>query len=299
VPLGPDPDSGLEEFGHPLTGSVPGRDDGERLVVSEETGLVFVLLPRGTFWMGAQPLDPKAHNYDPDALGDQRPVHEVDLSAFFLSKYEMTQGQWARFTGRNPSRDRPETHVRSWNRDARAGSLLHPVEQVSWWDCVEVCERMGLSLPSEAQWEYGARSGTTSVWWTGDERESLRGAANLADRYARDNGAGSGWVIEEWLDDGNTSHAPVTVYAPNAFGLHNVHGNVWEWCLDAYESGFYGRTSRRDPLNEPSGSSGRVNRGGSFANAAVGARSAGRLDRTPEVAHANLGLRPARALRAP
>ncbi len=178
-----------------------------------------------------------------------------------------------------------------------APSLLHPVEQVSWFDCMSVMERLGLALPSEAQWEYGARGGTASVWWPGDERESLLGAANLADQAAARGGAT--WSdIKDWpeLDDGFLVHAPVERFAANPFGLHNVHGNVWEWCLDGRDGDFYKQAASKDPVSPPGGSSVRVIRGGSFLYAASNARAANRLNDTPSNAGSYLGLRPARTI---
>ena len=286
VPLGPDPESGLEEFGHPLTGDVPERDAQEKLVLTETMGLVFVLLPGGEFSMGAQKSDPQGRNYDPQAASNEGPVHQVTLTPFFLSKYEMTQGQWLRLTADNPSGYQPPSP-----------SLLHPVEQIDWNSSMETCKRLGLTLPTEAQWEYGARGGTTSVWWTGNERESLgtQEAANVADQTAE---SYSNWpVLFEAWNDGYLVHASVGRFAPNAFGLYNVHGNVWEWCLDGY--GRYRRGTAVDPLSDPSGSPRRGNRGGSFGNTAVYARSALRFFNLPVTADDDLGLRPARALLAP
>ena len=114
LPLRRDPRSGLWEFWHIQTGTKPelvtGAADvtGSPWVLSGDTGLVFVLLPGGTFWMGAQKEDPEGHNYDPLASPDEQPVHQITLAPFFLSKYEMTQGQWLRFTGENPSRYGPD-----------------------------------------------------------------------------------------------------------------------------------------------------------------------------------------------
>ena len=293
VPLGRDPASGLWEFGHPATGKVPRRSDDGRLVLTEDASLVFVLLPGGTFAMGAQAGDARGRNHDPHAAPSAGPVHEVTLSPFLIAKYEMTQAQWMRFGGANPSRDVPEEYDPSWNAARLAGSLLHPVEQVSWFACMELCERLGLALPTEAQWEYAARGGASGPWWTGDEPQALAGAANLADRYARANGA-SGWPIDDWLDDGNTIHARVGAYRANPFGLHDVHGNVWEWCRDGYAP--YGRQPEpaRDPVTAASPSSDRVIRGGSFTSTALDARVAYRHLTTPNIADSNLGLRPVR-----
>src|SRR5262245_3631931 len=280
LPIGRDPASGLWEFAHLATGEPAERGADGKLVLKESTGLVLVLLPRGTFTMGAQRTDPSGPNHDPEAQPEEGPPREVRVSPFFLSKYEMTQGQWLRVAGENPSRDNPQTYGRFWNREGKPGDLLHPVEQVSWFDCTAVLERLGLELPLEFQWEYGARGGTHTVWWCGNDRASIARAGNVADRFAKEHGSGWG-AWEEW-DDGNTSHARVGSYLPNAFGLHDVIGNVWEWCQDLYDSG----------------SANRVYRGGSFHDLAVRARSADRGLGAPAGA-AYLRLRPAWASRAP
>ena len=288
LPISPDPESGLWEFAHLMTGEPAQRDGEGRLVLREETGVVLVLLPGGTFWMGAQSSDPDGRNYDPQAQGDEGPVHEVALSAFFLSKYELTQGQWLRLTGRNPS---------AYQRNNLAPTLLQPVEQVTWLDCMEWLQRAGLTLPSEAQWEYGARAGTDTPWWTGAERESLREqhAANLADQAAAESGAI--WPdIKAWpeLDDGYAVHAPAGVFAPNAFGLHEVAGNVLEWCLDGHDRYFYRNSPRMDPVAPWAGAIYRVTRGGSFAAGADSARAAIRGYIIPTDAGDNAGVRPAK-----
>jgi len=294
VPIGADPSSGLWEFWHVPSGEEPRRGPDGKLVMAEGSGLVFVLLPGGEFWMGAQ-RDP-GWNQDPDAESDEQPLHRVELSAFFLSKYEITQAQWKRLTGDEPSVYRPDN---TFFETAGRPTLLHPVEQVSWLDCATLLPRFGLTLPREAQWEYGARGGTSTVWWTGSDRESLRerGAANLADQAARR--AGADWPeIEDWpeLDDGYPIHAPVGTYAANGFGLHEVHGNVWEWCLDVWDRSFYALSAGPDPVRSPEGASERVCRGGSFYNKASDARSARRHQLVLTLVDSNVGLRPARSI---
>jgi serine/threonine protein kinase/formylglycine-generating enzyme required for sulfatase activity len=268
LPLGPDPVSGLEEFAHPQTGSVPTRDDAGKLVLSEAMGLVFVLLPGGDFAMGAQGSDPTGPNYDPEVGPDQGPVHHVTLSPFFLSKFEMTQGQWQRFAGRNPSRNQPAT----------LGGL-HPVEAVDASDCGELCVRLGLVLPSEAEWEYAARAGTSSPWWTGDSFENLN---------RRVNAAGVPGVFR--------GHAPVGSYPANAFGLCEVAGNVFEWCRDGFDAEFYANSPRVDPVGELREGVNRVMRGGGYGVPAWGARSAARRITAPNYNGGGVGLRPARAM---
>ena len=289
LPIGQDPDSGLWEFWHIQSGDEPLRGADGRLALTEKLGVVLVLIPGGSFWMGAQKDDPQGRNYDPLAEDEEGPVHEVTLSPYLLSKYELTQGQWQRFTARHPSNYAPGTII-----GGHPTTLMHPVEQVSWNDATEVLPRIGLELPSEAQWERGARAGTDTPWWTGRARETLVGAVNLADQAAAR--AGATWSdIKDWpeLDDGWVVHAAVGSFRPNAFGLHDVHGNVWEWCLDGYDSGFYGSSREADPVRDPAGARGRVLRGGSYSLAASYARSAIRSLLTPEYRDYYLGLRPA------
>jgi formylglycine-generating enzyme required for sulfatase activity len=245
--------------------------------------------------MGAQPTDPNGPNYDPQAQSGEGPVHEVVLSAFFLSKYELTQGQWKRLTGRNPSMYGPDgLWASQWLASRAPSSLLHPVEQVSWQDCMEWLPRAGLLLPNEAQWEYGARGSTETPFCSGSDLASLAGVANLLDAYAKSHGneLWSGWEAD--FDDGCTMHAAVGTFRANSFGLHEVHGNLWEWCLDGYDGSFYGRSSKRDPIAPWEGAAARVARGGGFDYAAIRARSAGRRYRSPAHAIYALGVRPAR-----
>ena len=134
MPLGPDPASRLWEFWHVATGAEPTRGEDGTLSMTEESGAVLVLLPPGSFWMGAS-ADPTAErNQDPAARDDEGPVHEVTLSAYLLSKYELTQAQWARFTGRNPSYYQPPSPF--------VASRLHPLEQVSWLDAMRELPRL-------------------------------------------------------------------------------------------------------------------------------------------------------------
>jgi serine/threonine protein kinase/formylglycine-generating enzyme required for sulfatase activity len=288
LPIGVDPASGLWEFAHLQTGEPATRAADGGLELTEETGLVFVLLPGGRYQMGAQ-NDPRLPNFDPRAGEDERPVHPIKLSPFFISKYEMTQGQWQRIAGVNPSYYKPPTRM--------APSLLHPVEGISWATAMDWMQRLGLSLPSEAQWEYAARGGTETPWWTGAERESLRGKANLADQAARRGNAP--WPsIADWpdLDDGKLVHAAAGHYPANGFGLHEVAGNVWEWCLDGFDDRGYRPTVNKDPVVPAEGKALRISRGGSFNNAAERLRSAARNLTSPEDRDPSLGLRPARPL---
>jgi len=192
------------------------------------TGIVLVRVRGGRFFMGAQGKNPQEPNYDPEAAEYEGPVHEVELSPFLVGKYEVTQAQWLSVMRDNPSEKR-------WTGDNL------PVVNVSWDDCQEFCRKAGLKLPTEAQWEYACRAGTSTAWGGGD----------LADM---------GWCPE---NSGLSIH-PVGQKLTNGFGIHDMHGNVSEWCEDMYDQNFYGNTrGMKDPICS-SGIGERVFRGGSW-----------------------------------
>jgi formylglycine-generating enzyme required for sulfatase activity/serine/threonine protein kinase len=289
VPLQRDGASGLWEFWHVLSGERP-RYEGGKIVMGERTGLVFVLVPGGTFAMGAQSKDAMSPNYDPDAQGDESPVVQVTLEPFFLAKFEMTQGQWLHATGSNPSYYQPGRG----NRPALSTTLCHPVEMVSWNQCRDTLWKLGLTFPTEAQWEYAACAGRPSPWQTGRDRSQLARAGNLADLTYRNNADMHVKDSESW-EDGFTIHAPVGSFAPNRFGLHDVHGNVCEWCLDRFVP--YQITPRAgDGLRDRPSQIYRVHRGGGFDWITVNARTTSRWDCHPELAYDNVGVRPARMI---
>lgn len=271
MPLGKDPRSGLQEFAHLLSGVPPKRSAEGELLITELSGVILVLLPGGSFRMGAERPSPQrplgGENVDAEARDDESPVHPIVLSPFFMSKHPMTQGQWLHGSGWNPS-------FFQATRDGRFTSL-YPVECVSWPECQVVLQGMDLLLPTEAQWEYAARAGTTTMWWTGNDPEALREIANLS----------------------STSSTPAGHFdAPNGFGLHDVIGNVWEWCRDSY--GPYNAAVREgDAERLISYDTSRMSRGGSFFNFSAFARSAIRYFHTPaEARFNNRGVRPARKL---
>ncbi|MHC5027400.1 MAG: formylglycine-generating enzyme family protein, partial [Planctomycetota bacterium] len=214
------------------------------------------------------------------------------LSPYFMSKFEMTQGQWKRLTGRNPSAFGPDA---PWGYAApKPDSLLHPVEQVSWQACHDCLNRAALSLPSQAQWEYATRAGTSTKFSTGDTNESLQGAANFRDEHVK--------AIEYWVrypapDDGSAVHWVVGSGAPNRWGLHDVHGNVSEWCLDGLPTdGETYAKERVDPVIPTSTDLKYVIRGGSWRSGFRDLQSRGLHYYPPQFFGSGLGVRPARAI---
>lgn len=301
VPIGENPVTGLWEFydlraaregevGDPASIWIPVHEADGTIRVMGETGIVFVLLPGGTFTMGAQRSEPKGPNHDPAALDNESPLHEVTLSPFLLARHELTQAQWRRLWMWDEEKRNPSYHKLDGRRDGIADTRDFPVEQVSWSMCDQVLARHGLVLPTEAQWEYACRGGTTTPWSV--ELARLVEVANVADATAKD--AGARGTCEAWRD-GYAAVAPVGSFAANAFGLHDMHGNVWEWCRDPGDD--Y-RTPVRtgDGLRLAVGIDNRCFRGGSFALPAGAARSAVRLALAPDYRDRQLGLRAARLM---
>jgi formylglycine-generating enzyme required for sulfatase activity len=286
VPLGRDPHSGLHEFADTATGTPPRRGPDGRLALAGESSVVFVLVPGGRARIGAQSHDPLGANHDPAAQPDEQPVHEILLAPFFLAKHELTQGQWRRFAGSSPSKYLAGTT----DVDTELGEDS-PLEQVSWETASRVLARLGWDLPTEAQWEYAARAGSGTPWWTGEEPGSLQGTCNLADRFARDQGAP--WDASLQLDDGHFLHAAAGSFAANPFGLQDTIGNVFEWCRDRY--GDYSLPVASGDGERIGGNPAtRVLRGGSYMTAALWARSARRDSASPGLADETLGVRPMR-----
>lgn len=231
-------------------------------------------------------------NVDPHTKSSEGPIHTVTLNPFFIGKYEVTQGQWKRFTKENPAAYSPGRTIGGNVHDFR-----HPVELIGWKDTNQVLEKLDLSLPTEAQWEYAIRAGTRTVYWTGDAKESLQGGANLSDRYCHENEGPKSWQYEAWLNDGYTVHAPVGTYRANAFGLHDMAGNVWEWVRDRQAD--YSQAVREgDGFRQSADNSPRVFRGGGFRATAIHARSAERYGLyAPDYTAYDVGARASRPIR--
>ena len=257
LPLGPDAESGLWEFVLLQTGVEPRRGADGRWRVEAETGLVFVLLPRGRV-----PVEEQG----PGGIGQQLPLLcTVELAPFFLAKHEMTQAQWNRVSEWIARHDDPDPRK--------------PANYLSWQHCQATFARMigWIDLPTDAQWEYGCRAGTSTPWSTGADPASLAGAAQID------------------LDGTGALLLPAGTLRPNAFGLHDMHGNVWEWCRDTW-SGDVIREGDGDHASDHSGGGDRVFRGGSHRNSASFARSGHRFSYAPGRCLPTLGLRPAMAV---
>ena len=204
-------------------------------------------IPAGTFTMGSPPSEVGRE------AGETK--HLVTLAAFKMSKYEVTFEQYDLFcnaTGRGRPNDA------GWGRGKR------PVINVSWNDAVAFADWMGCRLPTEAEWEYACRAGTKTPFNTGDNLTTLQ--ANYNGNYPYSNNA---------KGEGREKTMLVGSFSPNAWGLYDMHGNVWEWCSDWYDD--YSTGAQNDPKGPATGSF-RVFRGGSWINGALRCRSAFRIN---------------------
>ncbi len=290
VPLGPDPLSGLWEFAHVQSGCVPVRGTDGGLVIDGDSAIVLVLVPGGHCEVGAQATDPSASLYDPHADRHELPRLSLELAPFFLSKYELTLGQWCRMTG-----DSPELYFQGTGEDYR--TLNMPAFGASGEWAKVVVAAYGLELPTSVAWEHAARAGTTTIWWCGNTLASLEGCGNVADTlWVRATNAQQPDVAGAVpFDDGYGGLAPVGIFRPNAFGLHDTIGNVSEWCRDVTIP--YMEACYSDTLELARKSFGlQIIRGGYAAEGAFGARSSAREYVQPTAAFWNVGIRPSRRL---
>ena len=210
----------------------------------------------GTFSMGA------TTEQSGDAYSDEIPAHRVTLGGYYIGKYEVTQKLWKAVMGSNPSRFK--------------GDNL-PVENVSWNDVQEFIRKLNqltgksYRLPTEAEWEYAARGGGSSLVY----------------KYSGSNNIGS--VAWYRGNSGYGTH-PVGSKSPNELGIYDMSGNVWEWCQDWYSSTYYSNSPSKNP-HGPTRGSDRVCRGGSWGLNSVYCRVSCRVEYSPDLRQNNLGFR--------
>jgi len=239
-------------------------------------GIEMLLIPNGTFWMGCTISSSMT-----DCPNDETPNHWVTLTRpFYLGRYEVTQAQWTAWTGNNPS------HFTAASAQVPADQVsLRPVEQVKWNDIVNDFQPgTGLRLPTEAEWEYACRAGTTQAYHGWAAMPQGFTDVSLLPNIA--------WCTT----NSNSQTHPVGQLQPNGFGLYDMPGNVWELCADAYDGNYYSSGQSVDP---PGGSFGflnnkRVMRGGSWFNVEGAARSSCRGAREPYLGGDQIGFRVAR-----
>ena len=243
-------------------------------VLINSVGMEFVLIRPGAFWMGS-PVSEPGH------YADESPRHRVRITQpFYLGRYPVTQEQYERVTGQQPSNFRLGGGGADLVDEFDTSSF--PVESVSWLDAVAFCTELGARaaerkagrsyrLPTEAEWEYACRASTA---WSAP----FHFGYSLSSRQANFDGA---------QPYGEAVRGPylkrtclVGSYGPNAWGLHDMHGNVWEWTSDWFDEDFYDHSPTTDPSGPPSGES-RVLRGGSFYYIGSSCRAAIRFGRRP------------------
>lgn len=293
---------------------------------TDGAGIRLVLVPPGEFAMGAKPGGEQALRSifmrsgtvaSDEEMQAERPQHRVRITkAFLMGAHEVTVAQFRRFVesakyvtdaekdnrgarGFNPAKSDFESDAKyTWKNPGFPQGDDHPVVNVSWNDAVAFCEWLGrrenaaYRLPTEAEWEYACRGGTDTWLNFGDAPAQAHLHANLADVSLEK--AHKGLVSRQLLvnvskdpEDGFAYTAPVGRFKPNAFGLHDLHGNVWEWCQDRYQRFYYQqfdprkvKTAAADPAGpEKSDEHGdwRVLRGGSWAVEAFTSRASSRL----------------------
>ena len=231
----------------------------------------FVFIPSGTFTMGS----PSSESGRSENEG---PQHEVALSkGFYLGKYEVTQAQWQAVMGTTPWFGKDNVQIGSG----------YPATYVSWNDVQTFLEKLNdaagnatFRLPTEAEWEYACRAGTTTRWSFGDDAGRLKDYAVYQENY---------------LDEANKHPHKVGCKLPNPWGLFDMHGNVWEWCSDWYDEGDYAKSPSRDLIGPRSGTL-RMVRGGAWTlyNASQCLRCAFRCPYNPTVRSNDVGFRCAR-----
>ncbi len=269
---------------------VPNIYGNFRIKVTADDGYVdggdmpgMALIPAGEFSMG---------DHHDVGYSDEKPVHTVYLDAFYMDVYEVTNAQYAEFLNEYGNNSGTAGHElvsidSSYCLIEKVGSTYspksgyedHPVVEVSWYGAAAYAQFYGKRLPTEAQWEKAARGGLVGRKYPwGDEIDP--GKANY------DHDGSRGYTIAEMLK----YLKAVGSYSPNGYGLYDMAGNVWEWCADWYESGYYGNSPERNPTGLGSGTY-RVVRGGSWFNYPSLLRAANRYYNYPTYTYDNIGFR--------
>lgn len=302
-----------------IVGSEVGDAGLPKRIVHKATKIAFVLIPHGSFQMGSPPGEA-------DRTDDEL-RHKVTISQpFYMAETEVSIAQWRGFVQATGHKTDAETSgqggftltaefkyermkdaiwtnpLPAWKEKANfTPDGSHPVTQVSWNDATKFCEHYGMSLPTEAEWEYACRAGSQSRFWWGDREDDGLGKGNYADKGGEGRPLSFGKRFE--FDDGFQFTAPVTrQVAANSFGLKDMIGNVWEWCADFadYTDSKVVTDTYRDGVVDPLCTSGsqRVNRGGSWNIIPAYCRSAYRICSEPGFASCDLGFRPVLAARS-
>ncbi|WNF13455.1 SUMF1/EgtB/PvdO family nonheme iron enzyme [Microcystis aeruginosa] len=237
---------------------------------SEDLGngitLEMVAIPGGTFTMGSPPNE--KNSYD-----DERPQHEVNVPPFFMGKYPITQAQWQAIASRTDLKVEKDLDLNSAYFKDRPNSDRRPVEQVNWYDAIEFCARLSkltvreYRLPSEAEWEYACRARTTTPFYFGETITGELANYNATNTYA-----------DEPNGEYRSETTPVGQFPPNAFGLYDMHGNVWEWCADTWHDNYKDAPTDGSVWIENGDDNRSPLRGGSWGSYPVYCRSAIRDD---------------------
>ena len=245
------------------------------------SNIEMLLVPAGTFTMGC------SASTSSGCGSDESPLHQVTLSAFYIGRYEVTQAQWLAKMGSNPSYFVPA--------NGYSADTTKPVERVSW-NMIAAAGGFnsvtGLRLPTEAEWEYAYRAGTTTAFHSfpgysnGTNADTLLG--NIA-WYSGNNGASGSATF---------GTKPVGGKFANALGLHDMSGNVWEWCQDWYSSTYYASSPLTNPTGPVTGEY-RLLRGGGWSGYSNSCRASERLSGTPDSVSSGLGFRVARTEKCP
>lgn len=239
------------------------------------TGMEFVKAPEGCFVMG------DTHG---DGQGDEKPLHEVCLDSFLIGRFEVTNSQYRKF--------RPDHNSGIYEGNSLNGDN-QPVTGVSWHDAVQFTQWLTklsgrrFRLPTEAEWEYAARGGASGRNYWGDDPDASCRNANGADQSAKKQW--SDWTTTE-CNDGYKVSAPVGMFLPNGYGIHDIMGNTWEWTNDWYDSEYFFESPKKNPQGPPSGKL-KIPRGGGWMNASECVRVSDRNGFSPDFSIMFLGFR--------